>query len=188
MMKIAAVICEYNPFHNGHKHQLELIKRDFDAVLCVMSGSFTERGEIAVFDKWSRAKAAVSNGADLVLELGARYSLSSAQGFSEGAVETVIGTGIADALVFGSEANDIKRLSAAAEIPTEKLTALRYDHRGFLRKGCVQAETGSGRNILHYVPCTLVPRQTVLAERQGEELPVGVLRECPCRRHFRRRD
>ena len=116
MMKIAAVICEYNPFHNGHKHQLELIKRDFDAVLCVMSGSFTERGEIAVFDKWSRAKAAVSNGADLVLELGTRYSLSSAQGFSEGAVETVIGTGIADALVFGSEANDIKRLSAAADI------------------------------------------------------------------------
>lgn len=115
-MKIAAVICEYNPFHNGHKYQLELIKRDFDAVLCVMSGSFTERGDIAVFNKWKRAEAAVLNGADLVLELGARYSLSAAHGFSEGAVATVINTGIADALVFGSEANDVEKLSVAADI------------------------------------------------------------------------
>ena len=115
-MKTAAVICEYNPFHNGHKLQLELIKRDFDAVLCVMSGSFTQRGELSIFDKWQRARAAVLNGADLVLELGARYSLSSAEGFSEGAVETVIASGVCDALVFGSEKNDIKKLSEAAEI------------------------------------------------------------------------
>jgi len=115
-MRIAAVICEYNPFHNGHKYQLDLAKRDFDAVLCVMSGSFTQRGEIAVFDKWHRAKAAVLNGADLVLELGTRFSLFSANGFAQGAVDTVIKTGIADSLVFGSEANDIKRLSATADI------------------------------------------------------------------------
>lgn len=115
-MRIAAVICEYNPFHNGHKYQLDFIKRDFDAVLCVMSGSFTQRGEAAVFDKWHRAKAAVSNGADLVLELGTRYSLYSASGFARGAVDTVIKTGIADSLVFGSEANDIKRLSETADI------------------------------------------------------------------------
>lgn len=115
-MRIAAVICEYDPFHNGHRYQLELIKRDFDAVLCVMSGSFTQRGHVAVFDKWQRAKAAVSNGADLVLELGARYSLSSAQGFASGAVDTVIKTGVADALVFGSEAGDINALSKASDI------------------------------------------------------------------------
>ena len=115
-MKVAAIICEYNPFHNGHKHQIELIKRDFDAVLCVMSGSFTQRGEAAVFDKWTRAKAAVFCGADLVLELPVRYSLSSASGFAQGAVELVAAAGIADALVFGSEANDISRLSRAADI------------------------------------------------------------------------
>jgi predicted nucleotidyltransferase len=114
-MRIAAVICEYNPFHNGHKYQLDLARRDFDAVLCVMSGSFTQRGEVAVFDKWQRAKAATINGADLVLELGTRFSLSSASGFARGAVDTVLKTGIADALVFGSEAGDIKRLSDAAD-------------------------------------------------------------------------
>ena len=122
-MKICAVICEYNPFHNGHKHQIELAKRDFDAVLCVMSGSFTQRGEVAVFDKWSRAKAAVLSGADLVLELPVRYSLSSANGFARGAVDIVAETGIADALLFGSEENDINALSRAADIlisePTE---------------------------------------------------------------------
>lgn len=115
-MKICAVICEYNPFHNGHKHQIELAKRDFDAVLCVMSGSFTQRGEAAVFDKWTRAKAAVLSGADLILELPVRYSLSSANGFAKGAVELVLSTGIADALIFGSEENDIKKLSLAADI------------------------------------------------------------------------
>lgn len=115
-MKVAAIICEYNPFHNGHKHQIELIKRDFDAVLCVMSGSFAERGDVTVFDKWTRAKSAILNGADLVLELPVRYSLSSAHGFAKGAVRTISKTGIADALVFGSEENDIEKLSDAAEI------------------------------------------------------------------------
>lgn len=114
-MKIAAVICEYNPFHNGHKYQLDLARRDFDAVLCVMSGSFVERGEVAVFDKWKRAYAAIINGADLVFELGTRYSLSSANGFASGAVETIIRTGVADAIIFGSEVNDIKKLSEAAD-------------------------------------------------------------------------
>ncbi|MBR4720725.1 MAG: nucleotidyltransferase family protein [Clostridia bacterium] len=115
-MKVAAVICEYNPFHNGHKYQIELIKRDFDAVFCVMSGSFIERGDVAVFDKWTRTKAALSCGVDLILELPVRYSLSSANRFAKGAVKTVIGSGVADALVFGSEANDIEKLSEASDI------------------------------------------------------------------------
>ena len=115
-MKVAAVICEYNPFHNGHKYQIELIKRDFDAVFCVMSGSFAQRGDVAVFDKWTRTKAALSCGADLILELPVRYCLSSANGFAKGAVKTVIDCGIADALVFGSEADSIEKLSDAASI------------------------------------------------------------------------
>ena len=134
-MKIAAVICEYNPFHNGHKYQLELIKRDFDAVLCIMSGSFTERGDVAVFNKWKRAEAAVLNGADLVLELGVRYSLSSAQGFSEGAVETVINTGVADALIFGSEANDIEKLSSAADILSNESEVISQKIKAALSSG-----------------------------------------------------
>lgn len=134
-MKVAAIICEYNPFHNGHKHQLELIKRDFDAVICVMSGSFVERGEVAVFDKWTRAKSAVLSGADLVLELPVRYSLSSANGFCRGAVELISATGAVDALVFGSEANDINRLSSAAKLLSSETPEISEKIKALLSEG-----------------------------------------------------
>jgi len=115
LLKIAAVICEYNPFHNGHKHQIELIKKDFDAVVCIMSGSFSQRGEVAIFDKWSRAKSAVLSGVDLVLELPVRYVLSSAKEFAMGGVELANSLGICDNIVFGSECGDISILSKTAE-------------------------------------------------------------------------
>ena len=134
-MRIAAVICEYNPFHNGHKYQLSLIKRNFDAVFCVMSGSFVERGDIAVFDKWQRAYAAVLNGCDLVFELGTRYSLSSASGFALGAVDTILKTGVADSLIFGSEANDIKRLSDAADIMILESSEISQKIKSALKEG-----------------------------------------------------
>ena len=67
-MKTAAVICEYNPFHLGHAHQLREMKAE-GSVVCIMSGSFTQRGSAAVLSKYERARLAVENGADLVLEL-----------------------------------------------------------------------------------------------------------------------
>ena len=115
-MKIAGVICEYNPFHNGHKHQLDTLKADYDAVVCVMSGSFVQRGDIAIFDKWTRAKAALLGGADLVIELPVSYSLSSAQGFAEGGIRLLDSLGIIDTVSFGSECGDIDKLSHCAEI------------------------------------------------------------------------
>ena len=134
-MKICAVICEYNPFHNGHKYQIELAKCNFDAVLCVMSGSFTQRGEVAIFDKWTRAKAAVLSGADLVLELPVRYSLSSANGFAKGAVELISATGIVDALLFGSEENDINKLSQAADILSSETPEISKKIKELLAEG-----------------------------------------------------
>ena len=78
-----AVICEYNPVHNGHAYQLKthraLVRAD--GVVCLMSGSFVQRGAPAVFDKWTRAKAAIMCGADLVLELPVVYSAQSAMRF-----------------------------------------------------------------------------------------------------------
>ena len=73
-MKFCAVICEYNPFHNGHKYQLDEIreKSGCDKILCVMSGNFTQRGEAAVFDKYTRARHAVENGADAVGKMALR--------------------------------------------------------------------------------------------------------------------
>lgn len=115
-MKIAGVICEYNPFHNGHKHQLDTLKTDYDAVVCVMSGSFVQRGDIAIFDKWTRAKAALLNGADLVIELPVSYSLSSAQGFAEGGIRLLDSLGTIDTVSFGSECGNIDKLLHCCEI------------------------------------------------------------------------
>lgn len=115
-MRTAGIICEYNPFHKGHKYQLDVLKSEYDAVVCVMSGSFVQRGDVAVFDKWTRTRAALLSGADLVLELPVRYCLSSAQGFAEGGVRILDSLGIIDTLNFGSECGDIAALEHEADI------------------------------------------------------------------------
>lgn len=117
-MKTMAVICEYNPFHNGHKYQLTHHKEVLgaDAVICLMSGSFVQRGAPAIHDKWTRAKDAVLNGADLVIELPVVYSAQSAQRFSTGAVKLLNALNVVDYLSFGSECGDIDTLTEAAKI------------------------------------------------------------------------
>ena len=114
-MKTAGIICEYNPFHSGHKYQIDMVKKDFDAVISIMSGSFVQRGDVAIFDKWTRAKAALSNGADLVIELPVKYALSSAEGFCEGGVKLLSEMKVVDALCFGSESGDILELTNCAK-------------------------------------------------------------------------
>lgn len=113
-MKITGIIAEYNPFHNGHAYQLQTVKQDSDGVVCMMSGSFVQRGTIAVTDKWTRARMALSAGADLVFELPVCYVLSSAEGFASGAVALFNATGVIDTLCFGSESGDIRPLQKAA--------------------------------------------------------------------------
>lgn len=115
-MKTAGIICEFNPFHNGHKYLLEAAREHADAVICVMSGSFVQRGEAALYDKWERTRAALLNGADLVFELPVRYSLSSAQSFARGSVAMLDKTGVTDFLCFGCECGDIGQLLRPAEL------------------------------------------------------------------------
>lgn len=117
-MNILGIICEYNPLHNGHKYQLTSQKKRFnaDGVVCLMSGSFVQRGAPAMFDKWSRAKAAVLNGADLVLELPVVYSAQSASRFASGAVSILNALGTVNGLSFGSECGDIDALKNAANL------------------------------------------------------------------------
>lgn len=107
-MKIAAVIAEYNPFHNGHAYQLHRIKDHYgyDFVIVVMSGDFTQRGEPAIADKYVRTRMALLGGADLVIELPAYYACASAEYFATGAVSLLHGLGCVDALFFGSESED----------------------------------------------------------------------------------
>lgn len=121
-MKICGIIAEYNPFHNGHLYQIEETRRMLGpdtAVVCCMSGDFVQRGEAAVMDKTRRAKAAVMSGADLVLSLPLRWSLSSAQGFADGAVH-ILGMAGAEHISFGAEDNDVEALSEIAGLIAEK--------------------------------------------------------------------
>lgn len=114
-MKIAAIIAEYDPFHYGHKYLIEQARKaGADRVLAIMSGSFTQRGGAAICGKLARTKTALENGVDLVLELPARYSLTSAAGFARGAVEIANALGCVDMLAFGSESGDIAALKEAS--------------------------------------------------------------------------
>ena len=107
-MKICAIICEYNPFHNGHLYQLNEAKRlsGADAVLCIMSGNFVQRGEAAVMDKFTRAKHAVLGGADVVLELPTVFATSNAELFAKGAISILSSIPAVTTLCFGAECAD----------------------------------------------------------------------------------
>ena len=114
-MKNIGIICEYNPFHNGHAKQLRTVHAQDGTCVCLMSGNYVQRGEPAILDKWTRAKAAVLCGADLVLELPVTYALRSAEGFAAGGVEIFDRLGCIDGLSFGSELVDINDIMSAAE-------------------------------------------------------------------------
>ena len=88
MNKVLGIIAEYNPFHNGHLYHIEKSKKlsNADLTICVMSGNFTQRGEPAIIDKWSRTKMALEAGIDLVIELPLVYSISSAENFAYGSI------------------------------------------------------------------------------------------------------
>ena len=114
---MVGIVCEYNPFHKGHLYQLQAARRALGedaAAVCVMSGDFVQRGEAALFDKFTRAEAACRAGADLVLELPLPWCLSSAEGFAFGAVSILKGMGC-EALSFGSESADLAALEALAD-------------------------------------------------------------------------
>ena len=117
-MKTAAVICEYNPFHFGHKYQIETMKRNFGSdcrIIAIMSGSFTQRGEPAIFDKYTRAESALRCGCDLVLELPLPFSMSGAEFFARAGVYIADSIGVVDLLFFGSECGELTRLQTVAE-------------------------------------------------------------------------
>ena len=134
-MKIAGIICEYNPFHNGHKYQIEMLKKEFDGIVCIMSGSFVQRGDVAIFDKWTRARAALSSGCDLVIELPVQYALSSAQGFARGAIDILSASGVIDSLSIGSECGNIDSLLSAAEILQNETPEISEKIKSYLNDG-----------------------------------------------------
>lgn len=111
-MKIGGIIAEYNPFHNGHKYQLEKSKElgEWTHAVAVMSSNYVQRGETALISKWARAEMAVKNGIDLVIELPTLWSTAHAQRFALGGVSLLESLGCVDMLSFGSECGDIDEL------------------------------------------------------------------------------
>ena len=114
-MKITGIVCEYDPFHNGHAYLIERAREESDAVVCVMSGHFTQRGTPAFADKYTRAEAALREGADLVLELPYPYCSASAAYFAAASVAILNAVG-ASHICFGSERGDAEVLERLARL------------------------------------------------------------------------
>lgn len=111
------IICEYNPFHNGHIYHIKQIKKQFpnDIIVLVVSGPFTERADISVLTKWEKADIALTYGVDLVIELPFIFASGSADLFAHGAI-TILKELKVEYLVFGSEENCIQKLTTLASI------------------------------------------------------------------------
>lgn len=119
-MKAVGIIAEYNPFHNGHKYHLKQAKAitGAEASVAVISGAVTQRGEAALWDKWTRAQMAVENGVDLVLEMPYAFACNSAEEFARGGVSLLNGLGFVTDLVFGCE-SDPQMVIAAARLSAQ---------------------------------------------------------------------
>ena len=138
-MNLLGLIVEYNPFHNGHKYHLEQSKKVTKAThtVAVMSGSFLQRGEPALFDKYTRAEMAVKNGVDLVIELPTLYSCQSAEIFSHGAVAILNSLNCVNSLCFGSEEGNVYTLYKISDILVKEPTKFKDNLRKYLDEGLV---------------------------------------------------
>ena len=118
MGKVLGIVCEYNPFHNGHLYHLEELKKitGSNYSIAIMSGNFTQRGSTAIIDKWSRAETALKAGIDLVIELPTLYAISSAENFADGAIHILDSLKIVDYVGFGAETSDIDVLDNIADV------------------------------------------------------------------------
>lgn len=133
-MKKCGLIVEYNPLTNGHLYHLNKAKEmtQADLVIAVMSGNFTQRGEPAIVDKWERAKTAIVNGVDLVIELPFAFACESADYFAQGAIEILQALDV-DVMVFGTETltpKDLKKMVEITQQPTYQQQVAFYLKQG----------------------------------------------------------
>lgn len=168
------IICEFNPFHMGHKHLIDSVKKDGDCVICAMSGNFVQRGEFAVYDKYERTRTAIENGADLVVELPTVCSTLSAQGFARAGMKLLEATGVCDSIAFGAECDDVRGLQAVAneiierddEIKEELKKGISYPQA---RKNVINSpvlDTPNNILAIEYLTCTKL--SPVIVKRIGK--------------------
>ena len=142
------IVCEYNPFHNGHLRQINEIKKVSDEpIICVMSGNLTQRGEVAIVDKYERAKMAIEAGADLVFELPVPHCVSSAEYFASAGVYILSELGVSK-ISFGSESADAEEIMRIAEIAASDS----------FREECTRLSQGEGSASAYF---------DLLAEKSG---------------------
>lgn len=137
MGKVLGIIAEYNPFHNGHLYHLEQAKKITGSsyTVAVMSGNFTQRGNTALIDKWSRTEIALNCGIDLVLELPTLYATSSAENFADGAIKILDSLKVVDYLAFGAETSDMDILNPISDVLYQEPKAYKMLLSHELKKG-----------------------------------------------------
>lgn len=173
------IICEFNPFHAGHKYLIDTVKKETDCVICVMSGNLVQRGEFAVYDRFTRAAAALNNGADVIIDLPCAYSVMPATDFAKYSVQLLEACGAVSSIAFGAECPDMQLLQSTARDIDEKGDEISAEiKKGVSYPAAVRAATGSEvldfpNNTLavEYIrhtslPCTAVKRIT---SKDGDE-------------------
>ncbi len=181
-MKNVGIVCEYNPFHNGHAKQIAAVHQDGGTAICLMSGNFVQRGAPALFDKWVRAEAAVRCGADLVLELPLTYALRSAEGFAAGGVELFDRFGCVQELCFGSEnGTEENIMSTAKMLCGEKFPAVLKEElaKGLsfpLARACALERLGGNAGLLTQPNDILAVEYCKAIVQRGSALKPKVLR------------
>ncbi len=165
-MKVCGIIAEYNPFHNGHRANLEEAKKLSGADYCVavMSGHYAQRGEPAVFDPYIRTRMALLGGADLVLQMPAPFSSASARDFAGFGIRLLSSLGVVTSVAFGSEFSDAGTLS--------QLSGELFEASGdpsFYER--IRREMASGETFP-------VARETALRERLPGKIDPGTLHAC----------
>lgn len=136
-MNVTAIIAEYNPFQNGHAYQIERAREITcaDYIIIIMSGNFMQRGEPAIIDKYARTQMALSNGADLVIELPVCYATGSAEYFAKGAVSILNQLGVVNYLCFGSENDDLTSIMQIAQVLVDEPAQYKKTLKQTLKKG-----------------------------------------------------
>ena len=164
-MRTLGIIAEYNPFHNGHQIHLNMSQKNAQstASVCIMSGNFTQRGELALFDKWTRAKMAVYGGIDLVIELPVVFAVRSAEAFASAAIRLLNSLEIIDTVAFGAETPDYLLLNKIATSLMDENTIKSFQRHMKSGQSYPTALATAINNILDISPTLLSEPNNILA-------------------------
>ena len=193
MNRILGITAEYDPFHTGHAYQLEqaIRRAQPEAVVCVMSGDFMQRGEPAILDKWTRARIAAEQGIDLVLELPFMYACNRAEKFASGAVDMLVSCGVTH-ISFGCEAEQPEELRLLAGGQFAKQEEIESMTRDYMKAGYSRAKSaelvsrklfGDQMTDLMLMPNNILALEYLKRTRWWEEARGVKIQSVPVRRH-----